>query len=79
MDIASFARGHAVAVRILVNLIYVALLVWSITQGHWPYGLIIVPFLAYGTWRLWVLLRRVRVRTQGNDTASIQPPEETNW
>jgi fatty acid desaturase len=79
VDIASFARGHAVAVRIPVNLIYVALLVWSITQGHWPYGLIIVPFLAYGTWRLWVLLRRFRVRTQGHDTASTQPPEETNW
>jgi hypothetical protein len=29
VDIASFARGDAVAVRILVNLIYVAILVWS--------------------------------------------------
>ena len=78
MNIASFARGHAVAVRILVNLIYVALLVWSTTQGYWPYGLIIVPFLAYGSWRLWVLLRRFRVRTKGHD-ATPQHPEETNW
>jgi hypothetical protein len=69
VDIASFARGHAVAVRILVNLIYVAILVWSATHRHWPYGLIVLPFLAYGTWRLWVLLHRIDVRTQSHDTA----------
>ena len=63
VDIVSFARGHAVAVRVLVNLIYVALLIWTTARGHWPYGLIIVPFLAYGTWRLWELLRRLRTRT----------------
>jgi fatty acid desaturase len=64
MDLATFARRQAVAVRILVNLIHVAIVVWSIGEGHWPYGLIVVPFLAYGVWRLWVLLRRERRRTQ---------------
>jgi hypothetical protein len=78
VDIVSFARGHAVAVRILVNLIYVALLIWTTARGHWPYGLIVVPFLAYGTWRLWELLRRFRATTQGHGT-SPQHSDETKW
>jgi hypothetical protein len=65
MDLATFARRQAVAVRILVNLIYVAIVVWFISEGHWAYGLIVVPFLAYGLWRLWVLLRRQHRRAQG--------------
>jgi fatty acid desaturase len=64
MDLVTFARRQAVAVRILVNMIYVAIVVWSIREGHWTYGLIVVPFLAYGVWRLWVLLRRGRTRAQ---------------
>jgi hypothetical protein len=63
MDLVTFARRQAVAVRILVNMIYVAIVVWSIREGQ-PYGLIVVPFLAYGVWRLWVLLRRGRTRAQ---------------
>jgi hypothetical protein len=77
VDIASFARGHAVAVRIVVNLIYVAILVWSATHRHWPYGLVVLPFLAYGTWRLWVLLRRFDMRAQSHD-AFPQHPDGTN-
>jgi fatty acid desaturase len=77
VDIVSFARGHAVAVRILVNLIYIALLIWTTARGHWPYGLIVLPFLAYGTWRLWVLLRRVDMRAQSHDT-SPQHPDGSN-
>jgi hypothetical protein len=77
MDMARFARGHAVTVRILVNLVYVAILVWSATRGHWLYGLIVVPFLAYGTWRLGVLLHRYRVRIQTHDSPRL-PPDQTN-
>ena len=67
MDLATFARRQAVAVRILVNMLYVAIVVWSISVGHWPYGLIVVPFLAYGVWRLWVLLRTGHGRAQRQD------------
>jgi fatty acid desaturase len=64
VDVARFARGHAVAVRILVNLAYLAILVWSAAKGRWLYGLIVIPFLAYGTWRLWAMLHRDRARNQ---------------
>ena len=57
MDRRTVARRRALAVRILVNTVYVAILVWSLSSGQ-PYGLVVVPFLAYGIWRLLVLLRR---------------------
>jgi hypothetical protein len=63
MDIARFARGQAVAVRILVNLVYVAILVGSAIRGHWLYGLVVIPFLALGIWRLGALLSRYRTGT----------------
>jgi hypothetical protein len=59
VDIVRLARGHAVAVRVLVNLIYVAILVWSVAIGQWA-GLIVAPFLVYGIWRLQLLLHRQR-------------------
>jgi fatty acid desaturase len=57
MDLIPLARRHAVAVRILINTVYVAIIVWSISMGQ-TFGLIVVPFLVYGVWRLLVLLRR---------------------
>jgi fatty acid desaturase len=57
MDLTTLARRHAVAVRVLINTVYVAILVWTLSSGQ-TYGLIVVPFLAYGMWRLLVLLRR---------------------
>ena len=57
MDLIPLARRHAVAVRILINTVYVVIIVWSISQGQ-TYGLVVVPFLGYGIWRLLVLLRR---------------------
>jgi fatty acid desaturase len=58
---------NAVAVRALVNLVYVAALVWAAAKGQWA-GLIVVPFLAYGLWRLQVLLHRQRpTAQQGKD------------
>ena len=51
------------AVRILVNLVYVAILIGSTIQGHWLFGLAVIPFLAFGAWRLGVLLNRYRTGT----------------
>jgi fatty acid desaturase len=75
MDRTPLARRNAVAVRILINAVYVAILVWSLSRGQ-PYGLIVVPFLAYGIWRLLVLLRRwhPQPRTQQDR----QQPDQTN-
>jgi hypothetical protein len=73
MDLTTLARRQAVAIRILVNTVYIAILVWSLSRGQ-TYGLIIVPFLAYGIWRLLVLLRRrqPRQRTQQDRQQSDQ-------
>jgi hypothetical protein len=57
MDLVSLARRNPVAVRVLINAVYVVILVWSISIGQ-TFGLIVVPFLVYGMWRLLVLLRR---------------------
>jgi fatty acid desaturase len=76
MDLRTLARRHAVAVRILVNTIYVAIIVWSISRGHWTYGLIVVPFLAYGIWRLLVLLRRPQLEPRTHQDS--QRPDQTN-
>jgi hypothetical protein len=73
MDLTTLARRHAVAVRILVNAVYVAILVWSLSRGQ-TFGLIVVPFLAYGIWRPFVLVRRRQARTEQDR----QQPDQAN-
>jgi hypothetical protein len=75
MGTARLARRYAVAVRILVNLVYVAILVGSAARGHWLYGLIVVPFLVYGTWRLRVLLHRARIQPYDTSRQPHTGPE----